>query len=69
MITAREVIALRPRDPTLALLTARQLLQPPVQLFDLPAHVARLFRHLRRHGLSEVIDNGPSQCRRLGRPA
>ena len=39
MITTRQVIALRPRRPTLTLLTPRQLLESPVQFFDLPAHV------------------------------
>ena len=59
MITARQVIALRPRRPTLTLLRAGQLLQSSVQFFDLPAHVTRFFRHLRRHGLIEVISNNP----------
>ena len=34
MITTRQVIALRPRRPTLALLTARQLLEALVEFFD-----------------------------------
>jgi hypothetical protein len=34
MITARQVIALRPRRPTLASLTAYQLFESPVQFFD-----------------------------------
>ena len=34
MIPTRQVIALRPRYPTLALLGARQLLAPAVQFFD-----------------------------------
>src|SRR2546427_12173215 len=59
MITTRQVSALRPRRPTLALLTARQLLEAPVEFFDLPAPVTGIFRHVRRHGLSEVMGNDP----------
>jgi hypothetical protein len=59
MITAGQVSALRSRHPTLALLTPRQLLESPVQFFDLPAHVTRVCRHLRRSGLIEVIGNDP----------
>ena len=59
MIAARQVIALRPRRPTLTLLTAGQLLEAAVQFFDLPAHVTRVFCHLRRHCLIEVIGNDP----------
>jgi len=33
MITARQVIPLRPRRPTLVFFTARQLLEAPVQFF------------------------------------
>jgi hypothetical protein len=33
MITTRQVIALRPRGPTLTLLRPRQLLEPAVQFF------------------------------------
>ena len=59
MITTRQVITLRPRRPTLTLLTAGQLLESSVQFFDLPAHVTGLFRPLRRYGLIEVIGNDP----------
>ena len=59
MIATRQVIALRPRRPTLALLTARQLFKAPVQLFDLPAHVTGIFRHLRCHGLIQILGNDP----------
>jgi len=59
MTTARQVIALRPRRSTLALLTARQLFEAPLQLFDLPTHVTGVFRHLRRHRLIQSIGNDP----------
>ena len=59
MITARQMIPLRPRRPPLTLLTARQLLKSSVQFFDLPTHVAGIVRHLRCQGLIEVIRNDP----------
>jgi hypothetical protein len=59
MITTRQVIPLRPRHPTLAALTPRQLLQSSEQFFDMPTHVAGVFRHLRGHSLIEVIGNDP----------
>jgi hypothetical protein len=59
MITTRQGIALRPRRPTLTLLTPRQLFDPAVQFFDLPAHVACVLRPLRRHGLSSVMGKDP----------
>ena len=59
MITTCQVIALRPRRPTLTPLTARQLLETPVQFFNVPTHVAGVLRHLRCHSLIEVIGNDP----------
>jgi len=59
MITTRQVIALCPRCAALTFLTPRQLLNPSVQFFDLSRHLACLFRHLRGHGLSQVIGKDP----------
>jgi len=53
------MVALRPRPPALAFFAARQLLEAPVQFFDLPAHGTTLFRPLRRKGLSEVSSTDP----------
>ena len=39
MITARQMIALGPRIPALALGATSQLLESTVKFFDLPAHM------------------------------
>ena len=55
MITARQVIALRTRLAALAYLSAGELFQSAMQLFDLPTHVVRFLSDLRGNSLKQLI--------------
>lgn len=46
MIATGQMIALRAPRPALALGTARQLLEVPMQFFDVPTHAARVLSDL-----------------------
>jgi len=59
MITARQMIPLRPPFAALALFRAGQLFQSTMQFFDLPTHVIRVLSDLRGQGLIGAIRNHP----------
>jgi len=61
-------MALRPRRPTRALRTARQVFAAPVPLFDLPTHGTGSFPHWRRHRLLKVLGKDPGKGAVSGDP-
>jgi len=59
MIATGQMVALGAARPTLTLLAARQLLEIPMQFFDLPTHVTRVLSNLRGDRLIQVIGDDP----------